>query len=99
MFVLAVPPYKVEDQTSLATEGDRRIYSSKSSTLDDTFKVTSSSTVCNGHTFKSTLNNSPVLNCRGEFGLSLWGASQELLSKSWKLIVKNYTIENQTGFG
>ena len=71
MFELAIPPYKVEDQTSLATEGDRRIYYSKSSTLNDTFKVTSSSNVCNEHSIKSTFNKSPV--CRGEYGFSLWG--------------------------
>ena len=73
MFELAIPPYKVEDQTSLATEGDRRIYYSKSSTLNDTFKVTSSSNVCNEHSIKSTFNKSPVLNCRGGYGFSLSG--------------------------
>ena len=71
MFALAVHPYKVEDKTSLATEGDRMVYSSKSSTLNDAFKATLSSNVCNGHSSKSILNNSPFLNCRGEFGFSL----------------------------
>ena len=31
--------------------------------------------------------------------LSRGGASQELLSKSWKLMIKNKTDENQTEFG